>query len=538
MRPWTVGAGRVPRGEDFLTGEQGKIFTAIRQGKTISERQIRDADKEALDQAILASKATPRTASQQPIPRRATLAQWPPPPTKPAASHVPVWQGPPTPAWNGMGAAYPPPVFQPRAPSLLGSIFSTLELLIGEMFRMPAPAMGPYPGSPAQGGMQPGFPPTPPDSQQMVFSKFGHGSAAWQRPVAASMPAVVHHKPLGDGANSRLNYIRPTYSDAHRVGKPERIGKGHANTVYDVWLRDPGGGGGVSNYAFKPLTYRNTATVGFHVGIDEHHPQFELRNLSVDAYDKALKFNVTPGIKMGVLSVPESLPEGGEGPSRPQFGMVMDKARGRSLASLSPAELERPDVMRAVTRYQWLCHLTGAADCHDTDILVDTSVHPAKVTGVDNDLCFGKDLKDPNGISANGRERLGFRGTRMPPLIDEEWAEEIRKLDPASLVRKELGQPTIDAAVELHRQVKLHIAELEKQGRVIKKSDDPKEKERNWKAKRHLLNADNSIAARASDRVRLWRANAWNPKMNGGNAAVDAGRFRTVALRAAGGLFA
>jgi hypothetical protein len=127
-------------------------------------------------------------------------------------------------------------------------------------------------------------------------------------------------------------------------------------------------------------------------------------------------------------------------------------------------------------KLQLLDHLTGQGDrsCANYFINIEPDGN-AKVTGIDNDQCFGPFLHDPNGIKEvpGDPHRWGFRGTSMPPVVDTEMATLIRGLtsiDLYMMLWNKLSEPEIQANSRL-MAVKHHVDALARVGWVISPQD-------------------------------------------------------------------
>jgi hypothetical protein len=215
-----------------------------------------------------------------------------------------------------------------------------------------------------------------------------------------------------------------------------------------------------------------------------------MRNIATGTYAKALGFDVIPDTRVALLKTPSD--EAGLG--SPELGLVMQRATGKTAADSPQSTLARPDVAREVTKLQLLDHLTGQGDRHRNNYFVNVEPNGrAKVTGIDNDQCFGEKLTHPEGIRFTGSRFCGFRGTLLPPVVDFEMAIAINGLAPADLeamLGDKLSRGEVRAANERLAGVKRHIVELERRGLVIHPHQwqDPRVQGR--------LTSDNSYVAR------------------------------------------
>lgn len=364
--------------------------------------------------------------------------------------------------------------------------------------RRPAFMLDLGPRTPVQAG--------PPDAYPIQVRQPGNGPALFHPRQAratsvpvAQVPRNLQH--LYRDLNLKVTSdTRPAYTNHDLLARPRPLGQGAFNTVYEVKLRQPDGG--TLDGVFKPLSGTERGWVASATGIPRDDPQIAMRNIATQAYGrKLLGIDVVADTRVAAIEAgPHAQVEG------PKLGLVMERAQGQEAARMSLADLQRPDVRAEVTKLQLLDHLTGQGDRHGKNFFVDLGSGRAKVTGIDNDQCFGARLTDPNGIHyARDRTQYGFRGTRLPPVVDTEMATRIKSLTP-DRIRAELGDKLspaeVDAAVERHAAVKRHIDGLARQGRVIAPADWGQP----WVA--GLMRFGNSYIGRevalAADRQRGW----------------------------------
>jgi hypothetical protein len=280
---------------------------------------------------------------------------------------------------------------------------------------------------------------------------------------------------------------RPAYTNANLMARPTRLGSGAFNTVFAVKLKKPDGT--KLDGVFKPLGNVEKGWVAAATGIPRHDPQIAMRNIATLAYAQKLGIDVIPETRVAVLDTGPGQVEGSK------LGLVMERARGKPAADAHIALFNRADVCAEVTKLQLLDHLTGQGDRHCDNYFIDIGQDgKAKVTGIDNDQCFGSRLTDPNGIRyADNRTNYGFRGTSLPPVVDTEMAAKIHALTPNDLremLGNKLSEAEVQAAIARHEGVKEHINVLARQGRIIPPSE--------WSrpAITKLLTADNSYVGR------------------------------------------
>lgn len=81
------------------------------------------------------------------------------------------------------------------------------------------------------------------------------------------------------------------------------------------------------------------------------------------------------------------------------LGLIMERARGKPALHTDVDTLGRADVCAQVMKLQLLDHLTGQTDRNHENYFIDIGPDgQVKVTGIDNDQCFGQKLTDPAGI--------------------------------------------------------------------------------------------------------------------------------------------
>ncbi|MBT9292933.1 hypothetical protein [Prosthecodimorpha staleyi] len=266
----------------------------------------------------------------------------------------------------------------------------------------------------------------------------------------------------------RPDTIVTSFDETTRTSGMTKLGSGAFNTVYSV---DYDSGGGDYHAVYKPLSppdlTRTTKVekgwVAARTGIDPYNPQIALRNVATCSVAKKLGFDVVPHTEIGIRGLSSG---GGE------LGIVMSRAPGNPAAKTDPALFERGDVRREIVKLQLLDHLVGQGDRHGNNYFIAIDKNgQAVVTGIDNDQCLGKDLHDPNGI-AQGTSPLdkGFRGRKMPPIIDTDMASMIRGMTDTDLADclKGLKPEEIRAAKDRLVGLKVHVSDLQMKNRIIK----------------------------------------------------------------------
>lgn len=294
--------------------------------------------------------------------------------------------------------------------------------------------------------------------------------------------ALLHKAGLGiaGGAMYREMHLAITpdtivkgFKDGPSLKEPlAPLGSGAFNTVFTAkYQTSEGEFVGVFKPLAKPDPTRTTPVergwVASRTGIDKFDPQIAMRNLATCDVAKELGFDVVPRTEIGI----HKPPTGGE----PQLGLVMEKAQGKPARQCGALLLD-PDVRREVTKLQLLDHITGQGDRHGNNYFIQKDSNgKVRVTGIDNDQCFGKDLHDPNGI-AQGKEphNKGFRGTLMPPIVDTDMYEAVMSLTPDKLeatLKGKLTPEEIAAAKDRLQGVQQHMRALLITGMVIQPNE-------------------------------------------------------------------
>lgn len=306
-------------------------------------------------------------------------------------------------------------------------------------------------------------------------------AAAPQRPAGMAPPDLRLYREL----NLKLtDETKPKFDWSSVRGEMKPLGAGAFNTVYSVPLQKPDGAS--FKGVFKPLNAFEGGWVAVETGVPPHDPQIAMRNLATCAYAGKLGFDVVPETSVALLDVPDPY-----GRRQRKLGLVMEQAEGRTIRDTPKSQLDNIELAREVTKLQLLDHLCGQGDRHGNNYFVSTRPDGSvKVTGVDNDQCFGAKLTDPNGIRDDYREGRGFRGTLMPPVVDRQMADAILGLsndDLQEMLGSKLSAPEVTAAQQRLAGVQNHIMKLQGEGKVLPQWD--------WSVTNHL-SFDNSYMVR------------------------------------------
>ncbi|WP_372392863.1 hypothetical protein ACCQ05_02870 [Xanthomonas sp. NCPPB 3582] len=264
----------------------------------------------------------------------------------------------------------------------------------------------------------------------------------------------------------------PAFTSAQEQA-PRELGAGRSNSVYEVQVRKTDGA--AMNAVFKPLDPEppdpeHWSVVARLTGISREDPQTAMRNLATVAYARKLGFDVIVDTHVAPINL-------GQDPFNPELGLIMERAPGKPAEEIDASTLAQAKVCAEVMKLQLLDHLTGEADRHDKNYFIHVeSDGRAKVTGIDNDNCFGKELTAPDAAQPDleDPQRRAFHGTALPPVVDTEMERAVLSLteeDIRSLLEDKLDDAEIAAAVQRYHGVRRHLMELRNAGRIIEPHD-------------------------------------------------------------------
>jgi hypothetical protein len=332
----------------------------------------------------------------------------------------------------------------------------------------------------------------------VVEGTLGHGILAPDRQLLLERLDVMarHVANCYESKNLKVTSdTLPAFTDIQVVEKPTMLGSGVLNNVFAVKLRNPDGN--VFDGVFKPLSRTDESWAAEATGIPEDDPQTAMRNIATRSYAEELGFDVIVNTQLALIDT---------GSCGPELGLIMERARGKLAFDTNANVLTRPDVCAEVTKLQLLDHLTAQGDRHSDNYFINIQPNcRAKVMGIDNDQCFGKNVTDPAGIQQvkDDPKRDGFRGTGLPPVVDTEMEHAINRLterDIRWMLGNKLSEAEIEAAISRHKGVKNHIAQLRSAGWVI----EPEQWDQEDVLRR--LNAKNSYVGRERVVDLRWQA--------------------------------
>ncbi|WCM89018.1 hypothetical protein [Acidovorax sp. NCPPB 3576] len=252
----------------------------------------------------------------------------------------------------------------------------------------------------------------------------------------------------------------PAYTDAQVVEKPAHLTSGTFASVFALKVEKSNGV--VQDSVFKPLKATEQGWVGKWSGIPMDDPQAAMRNIATVSCAKKLGLDVIANTQLAIIDT-------GRGPLDPDLGLLMERAPGKQARDVGADTLKNPAVFKEVTKLQLLDHLTGQVDRHPNNYFIHVGSNgDVKVTGIDNDQCFGKDLLRPSDIRP--LSGLPFHGTELPPVIDTAMASMIGGLGDDELhamLDDKLSDEEIEAAVSRLQGIRLHVDQLRRDGWVI-----------------------------------------------------------------------
>lgn len=344
----------------------------------------------------------------------------------------------------------------------------------GHALRMPL--MPPLPGLPV-GAQQRQAPPRP-------------TTAAPVRPPVLNAQAPVAAAVLTDKDEKKDFFGQST---------AKKLKAGTKNEVSKIEYKQ-GIGGGTERRGFWKVGQTEGASAASKVGIDKEAGQDQMRPSKLDPNKMVPNREAvdTEDTRMAARAVASSRLDKALGTNvladeafayhKGQLGNVSAMVGGRALVAnqtdkkgevvsqdLAQVEDARSaEYQRSMANLGVMDYLTGQVDRHGGNIFYDPKTGGVK--GIDNDLAFGQ--WDHQGATGGG---FGMALAGLPKQIDAATANVIRDMsedefraaigaqdgDPQGLHKAE-----IDKAVERFHKMKVHIANLRKQGLLVDRWDD------------------------------------------------------------------
>lgn len=158
-------------------------------------------------------------------------------------------------------------------------------------------------------------------------------------------------------------------------------------------------------------------------GIDKSAPRFGNRNVATKVMSDVL----------GASVIPDSCFTIHDG----KVDLLMQEAAGEEMKDFKktgfnpkpPSEDVVASLHSQLNELEWTDMLTGQGDRHDGNYMIDAKANSIRITGIDNDFCFGKNQDDyskygssPDAGKTRGGRRgqyWGYNSAEMPPLIDK-----------------------------------------------------------------------------------------------------------------------
>lgn len=274
-------------------------------------------------------------------------------------------------------------------------------------------------------------------------------------------------------------------------------------------------------------------------GVDFADPNFGARAIAMHKLDKLLKSNVIARAEFAT-----HVNEQGQ----TVLGTVLESGTGnranRSKVGFSEEETEEigglgfgfddPGLQRAMNKLQIFDVIVGQLDRHPGNyfIQVDGKGHVTGVTGIDQDMSFGKDYTDieqqPNGA---------LNAKAMPAYIDAEFGRALLQIsasDIADCLEGLLSQAEIDATIARFEQVKAVIQDMEDTGSLTEEWNEetawermPTVQELTFATSRKTYMHD--LALKSLDTIRERVGEAVRQAMRGGGSEpFDASGLRTL----------
>jgi hypothetical protein len=334
--------------------------------------------------------------------------------------------------------------------------------------------MPPLPGLPQNAAQAPARPTTAAPTQRP-----GNG---FQVPAAAAVLSDKDEKKDFFGQSTAKKLKAGTKNDVSKVEYKQGIGGGTEKRGFWKVGQTEGASAasktGIDKEAgqdqMRPSKKDPTKMVSNFEAVEAQDPRMAARAVATSRLDKALGTNV--------------IADEAFAHHKGQLGNVSAMVGGRALVenktdkkgelvSQDLAQVEdakSAEYQRAMANLGVVDYLSGQVDRHGGNIFYDPKTGGVK--GIDNDLSFGQ--WDHQSASGTG---YGAALTGLPKQIDAPTANVIRDMsedDFRASIAPQNGDPQglhkaeIDKAVERFHKMKLHIANLRKQGLLVQQWDD------------------------------------------------------------------
>ncbi len=330
----------------------------------------------------------------------------------------------------------------------------------------------------------------------------------------------------------------------------DKFGAGNANSVAKITFKN----GDVRVFKAEKLKEENPLDGATAIGIDKNSPHNGNRNIATSAVGDLLGVSVLPKVSFGLHKNPNT--------DQDEIGLMMGLAPGKSpvqdvwedfvppkqgqigtllgpppdldaLMKRKPPIRQDPDnadvwqkqikkilppwgdtppskkaqaaLQEQLNGLEWCDVLTGQTDRHAQNYFVEIKGDDVKVTGIDNDMAFGKKQTKASVT----RKEMDARRTPpgLPPLIDKKVYDELMKKtfekDLLPGLSGLLTDEEIAATKQRFTEVQEHAAKLEKAGFVVadwsswQSPDDKKLSARDYLAALQEGAKDNKSATQA-----------------------------------------
>ena len=340
--------------------------------------------------------------------------------------------------------------------------------------------------------------------------------------------ALDHHVDMGTILEASLRGIAADQLEL-RAGdgiltRARKLGQGAANTVHLCTYR--GSDGEDMKLVFKP-------EVGARRGLDH----LCASGLGYRDGARIMQLNVAASRVADAIGCGRAIARSSIGSHDGQLGLFMEAAPGKTFADIAEGKpccrtadgkelnfpeacralrakgklgVMRANLMRELSRMEWADILSGQADRHGGNYLVDINPETGavKITGIDNDASFGArkrgmavvDLSRPDprqqefldllqshgyAIPRDGRielsqlpeelliearQQFGFNQLFWPTLIDRDTFDRLAALregDYRAMLAPCMDADAVDAAVDRIKEAQAYAAELARDGRVV-----------------------------------------------------------------------
>ena len=304
-----------------------------------------------------------------------------------------------------------------------------------------------------------------------------------------------------------------TLNDSKTSRVNDKFGAGNANSVSKIEFTD----GDVRVFKAEKLREDQPLDGATAIGIDKNSPHNGNRNIATSAISDLLGLKVMPKVNFGLHKDPETekVEVGlmmGLAPGKPpargvwedfktqQFGKIGELMKNRDFDGLlkckpkvrlkppsgpgwekevtkllppwgdtPPSKKAQAAMQEQLNGLEWCDVLTGQTDRHAQNYFVEVNGDDVKVTGIDNDMAFGK-KQTKASVTKN---ELDARKTPpgLPSLIDKKVYDElIKKTFERDLLPQIAGLLTdeeIEASRQRFNEVKEHAAMLKEGGYVV-----------------------------------------------------------------------